>query len=239
MTAMRFVLSYVLALSLSLACTKSTPPPEPAKEEELPPPFDTSAAAPSGGMRLRPGLLFTYLDADGAQRSTEKLEDIPQDRRGAVRVIDLNLPPEARGAGKWVYVADLRAPKEDGTYPYQALSALKFDRAVATAPMRHKVDQGLANAASQVTVYSTSWCGVCRNAKAFLRDRKVAFVERDVEKDESAMVELAEKAKRAGVQPQGVPVIDVYGQLMLGFDEARLVQLLERRGTTGISGVTL
>jgi glutaredoxin len=232
--------SLFLVALVFVSCSKPTPSPSsgaatPEAKQDLPPPFD---------MRLRPGLLFTYLDAEGAQQTTEKLDAIPQDRRAAVRVIDLNVAPEARGAGKWVYVADLRAAKPDGSYPYQALSALHFDRAVAAAPIRHKVEQGLQNAQSQVTVYSTSWCGVCARAKAFLRDRKVPFVDRDVEKDESAMAELAEKAKRAGVQPQGVPVLDVYGQLMLGFDEARLVQLLEKerldkRTGSGVSGITL
>ncbi|MCC6809361.1 MAG: hypothetical protein IT381_18175 [Deltaproteobacteria bacterium] len=186
-------------------------------------------------MRARPGLLFTYLDETGAQQTTEKLDEIPSERRQAVRVIDLNVPPEARGAGKWIYLADLREAKPDGSYPYQALSAVKFDRAVATAPIRHKVDEALAQSAKRVTVYSTSWCGVCSKAKAFLKAKKIDFVERDVEKDESAMVELAEKAKRAKVQPQGVPVIDVYGQLMLGFDEARLTELLAKGPTNGVT----
>lgn len=210
---------WLLCVFVLSACSEK-PKEAPPKPPEQPPPFE---------MRLRSGLLFTYLDGEGAQKTTEKLEDIPEDRRGAVRVIDLNVPPEARGAGKWIYLADLRQAKDDGSYPYQTLSAVKFDRAVATAPIRHKVDTAMQNAASQVTVYSTSWCGVCAKAKAFLRDRKVDFVERDVEKDESAMVELAEKAKKANVQPQGVPVIDVYGQLMLGFDEPRLIDLLQKR----------
>ncbi len=202
-----------------LACNKPAPSAPEQSKTDLPPPFD---------MRLRAGLMFTYLDGEGLQHSTEKLEDIPEDKRGAVRVIDLNLAPEARGAGKWIYLADLRKANDDGTYPYQPLPAAKFDKAVAHAPIRHKVDQAMENSTKQVTVYSTSWCGVCAKAKAYLRERKVPFVERDVEKDESALAELGEKARRAKVQPQGVPVIDVYGELMLGFDEARLSQMLEK-----------
>jgi glutaredoxin len=185
-------------------------------------------------VRQRTGLLFTYLDSAGAVASTEKIVDIPEDRRQNVRVIELSLPPEPRGAGKFVYIADLRKANADGGYPYQVQSQVRFEQSTAGQAMREKVADAMAQSKDRVTVYTTSWCGVCSRAKAFLREKNVAFVERDVEQDPSAQAELAEKAKRAGVQPQGVPVIDVYGQLMLGFDEARLLQLLGRGGKTPV-----
>ena len=77
-----------------------------------------------------------------------------------------------------------------------------------------------------VIVYSTAWCGYCRKAKAWLKKKGVDFTERDIEKDSGAADELARKAQAAGVKPGGVPVIDVKGTLVLGFDEARLDQLL-------------
>lgn len=77
-----------------------------------------------------------------------------------------------------------------------------------------------------VIVYSTTWCGYCRKAKAWLKKKGVDFTERDIEKDAGAADELARKAQAAGVKPGGVPVIDVKGTLVLGFDEARLDQLL-------------
>jgi glutaredoxin-like YruB-family protein len=73
-----------------------------------------------------------------------------------------------------------------------------------------------------VIVYSTSWCGYCRKAKAWLTKRGVDFVEKDVEKDPAAAEELAQKAAASGVRPQGVPVIDVRGTLVLGFDQRAL-----------------
>lgn len=77
-----------------------------------------------------------------------------------------------------------------------------------------------------VVVYSTAWCGYCRKAKAWLTKKGIAFTERDIEKDPGAAEELAGKAQRAGVKPNGVPVIDARGTLVLGFDEQRLEQLL-------------
>jgi glutaredoxin len=211
----------MFSFSLIVACQQKKVE-TPVQAEEKAPVLDT---------HLRPGLLFTYLDAQGEQRSTERIEDIPDDHRQGVRVIDLNVAPEARGAGKWVYIVDLRAPLSDGSYPYQALSHVAFDRNVASAPLRQKVGDALEKSTSQVTVYSTAWCGVCAQAKGYLKAKNVAFVERDVEKDETAAVELSVKAKRAGVSPQGVPVIDVYGELMMGFDKNRLDALLARKST--------
>jgi glutaredoxin len=172
--------------------------------------------------------MLTYLDAQGALKTADKIADIPADRRRGVRVIDLDLAPEARGAGKFIVVADLSAKRPDGTYPYQLLSAVDFDKVVASAPIQHKVDEAMVHAKDQVTMYSTSWCPVCAKAREFFTEHKVRFVDHDVEKDEAARVELAEKAHRAGVAPQGVPVIDVYGQLILGFDEPKVEALLAK-----------
>lgn len=77
-------------------------------------------------------------------------------------------------------------------------------------------------ATSDVVLYSTSWCGYCRKAREYLKKKKVAFVERDLEKDDGASEELSRKAVAAGVHPQGVPVIDVRGKLILGFDQPAL-----------------
>ncbi|MBL8916636.1 MAG: hypothetical protein JNM17_38400 [Archangium sp.] len=73
-----------------------------------------------------------------------------------------------------------------------------------------------------VVIYSASWCGYCKKAKKWLTDHRVSFVDKDVEKEEGAAAELAQKARSAGVRPSGVPVIDFKGKLILGFDQAAL-----------------
>lgn len=83
-----------------------------------------------------------------------------------------------------------------------------------------------ARNAGEVIVYSTNWCGYCRKAKEWLAAKGVAFISKDVEKDAGVTEELATKAAAAGVTPHGVPVIDVRGTLVLGFDVARLEKLL-------------
>lgn len=78
---------------------------------------------------------------------------------------------------------------------------------------------------AQVVVYTTAWCGYCKQAKAWLAQRNIPFVEKDVEKDQGAAMELAQKAAAARVRPGGVPVIDFRGSLVLGFDKRRLAEL--------------
>lgn len=79
---------------------------------------------------------------------------------------------------------------------------------------------------SDVIVYVTSWCGYCKKTKALLTARKVFFTEKDIEKDPEASKELALKAAAAGVKPQGVPVIDVKGKLILGFDQRAIEEAI-------------
>lgn len=79
-----------------------------------------------------------------------------------------------------------------------------------------------ATGSGDVVVYSASWCGYCKKAKKWLTDHRVSFVDKDVEKEEGAAAELAQKARSAGVRPSGVPVIDFRGKLILGFDQAAL-----------------
>ena len=72
-----------------------------------------------------------------------------------------------------------------------------------------------------VIIYTTSWCPVCKAAKAHLRSRGVSFIEKDVEKDPAAN---AEKERLA--PGSGVPVISVGGKILVGFDAAALDKML-------------
>jgi glutaredoxin len=77
-----------------------------------------------------------------------------------------------------------------------------------------------------VTIYGTSWCGACRAAREFLTERKIPFADKDIERDPDAARELAEKASKMGIPTDRVPIIDVRGRLLLGFDKARIEALL-------------
>jgi glutaredoxin-like YruB-family protein len=68
-----------------------------------------------------------------------------------------------------------------------------------------------------VTVYSTPTCSFCNAAKRYLRERRIPFRDVDVSRDSRAAAEMVRKTGQ-----QGVPVIDVNGRIIIGFDKSRL-----------------
>lgn len=88
-------------------------------------------------------------------------------------------------------------------------------------------DDAEEETSSEVVLYSTSWCGYCAAARTFLERRGVEYVEKDVEKSSSARSELQKKKRKARLKGEGVPVIDVRGRLVMGFDAAQLDRLLQ------------
>lgn len=73
----------------------------------------------------------------------------------------------------------------------------------------------------KVGIYTTPVCVYCKKAKDFFAQNKVTYEEYNVIIDEKRRDEMI---KRSG--QMGVPVIDVDGKLVIGFDERRLRELL-------------
>lgn len=76
-----------------------------------------------------------------------------------------------------------------------------------------------------VTVYSATWCAFCKTEKQYLEHLGVPFVVRDIEEDKSAMEELVEKSGG-----QSIPVTDIEGTIIRGFDRAKLDATLKEKG---------
>ena len=76
-------------------------------------------------------------------------------------------------------------------------------------------------AQKEVIIYSTPTCHFCHMAKDFFTDNHVAFKDYDVASDVSKRSEMINKSGQ-----MGVPVIDVGGELIVGFDEPRLREVL-------------
>ncbi len=72
-----------------------------------------------------------------------------------------------------------------------------------------------------IIIYSTPSCGWCKAAKQYFTEHNIAYSEKDVASDQAARVEMLEKSKQIGV-----PVIDVDGEITIGFNQPRLAQLL-------------
>lgn len=77
-----------------------------------------------------------------------------------------------------------------------------------------------------ITIYTASWCGVCKAAKAYMRSKGIAYVEKDVEKDPAAKAEMDSRVGGTA----SVPVIDVNGEVMVGFEESALDRMIKRNG---------
>ena len=77
-----------------------------------------------------------------------------------------------------------------------------------------------------IIIYRTPSCPYCKQANDVLVDEGVIFEERDVQKDPRWAAEMNAKLKAAGKPATGaVPVIEINGQLIVGFNESLLRQL--------------
>jgi len=74
---------------------------------------------------------------------------------------------------------------------------------------------------AKVKLYSTSSCPYCVALKGFLEENKIEFEYIDVSQNEESMKMIVEKTGQ-----MGVPVIDIDGELIIGFDRKKIVELL-------------
>ncbi len=68
-----------------------------------------------------------------------------------------------------------------------------------------------------VTIYSATWCAFCRAAKDYLDKIGVKYNVRDVDHDEGAAQECIDKSHQTGI-----PVIDIDGDIVIGFDRPKI-----------------
>ncbi len=73
-----------------------------------------------------------------------------------------------------------------------------------------------------VKVYSTSTCAFCVRVKQFLKDNNVEFEDIDVSQNAERVQEMVEKTGQ-----MGVPVVDIEGEIIVGFDKERILKALE------------
>ena len=74
-----------------------------------------------------------------------------------------------------------------------------------------------------VTMYSTPSCGYCNMAKDYFRKNKIAFTEYNVATDPRKAEEMVNKSGQ-----MGVPVIDVNGKIIVGFNQGAIETALRR-----------
>ncbi len=80
-----------------------------------------------------------------------------------------------------------------------------------------------AKAAPHVIIYTTQTCPFCKLAKELLQSKRVAFTERDVMQDRNFAKEMISKSHQ-----MGVPVLDINGHIIVGFDKEAILKAIKR-----------
>jgi glutaredoxin len=145
---------------------------------------------------------YRYQGADGSLHFVDSLERVPEALRASARAIAMAAEPA-------------RSTPPTPSRPSSAPSARPFER-VASLPAARRPP-----AAAEVVVYTTSWCGWCRKTLAWLDERGVSYENRDIERSDAWRDELVEKTGSVSI-----PVVEIDGQLVRGFDPGRMGELL-------------
>lgn len=75
---------------------------------------------------------------------------------------------------------------------------------------------------ADITVYTTPTCGYCKMLKQYLQSQSLEYDERDIVSDESAYEEVLQKSEQIGV-----PVIDIRGEIIVGFNKGKIESVLK------------
>ncbi len=224
--ALPVVVCGLLAL-LGFACEPEKPP-----APDKPAAGAASAEASSGPAYLSPDADFvlTYAAEKGTFDDTSKLDVVPEVARGMVRVKLLGGPEAPPGQ---VWVANLRTPEGDGRFKLSTVDRDLFEELALGQGLSSAVQlpEGLQppeqlGPQTGIIVYKTDWCGVCKKLEAYLKRKGIKYEAKDIEKDPQAAAELKAKADAKGLRTGSVPVIDVRGELMVGFDRGKLEKML-------------
>ncbi len=236
--AIAATLAVILAASgAAVSCKRATPTAAAATSSDTPATVVKDDSA---------GLLLTWIDDKGDFHVETKVTDVPMMGRDIVRVSDPNVDESAHGDR--VVIADLRQVGASGAYPVRFMPRADFE-ALAVAK-REKTGPTLAGpgpqapgapsptgapaaggpsqpgappgARTQVVIYGAEWCSACHDAARYLRRKGVPYVEKDIEKDPDAAREMQAKLTRNGLRAGSIPVIDVRGKVMVGFNAGEI-----------------
>jgi glutaredoxin len=216
---------------------------------------DTTGATPEPvelpPLELRddtPNLLLTWIDDKGDFHVVQKPSDVPKESRDNVRVV---VTTREDGTGKLVYVANMNEVTATGAYRVKTMPRSAWDelgaskrtaRLEALAPSAvpapsSSVADGSGSGpnaakkplASGITaiIYGADWCKPCHDSERYLKQRGVTVIHKDIDENEVANAEMRQKLARVGRSGSSIPVIDLMGQILVGFSPSALDQAIE------------
>lgn len=187
-------------------------------------------------------LLLTWVDKNGDGHTVTKIEDVPMEGRDQVRVVVVG---KDEGTRELFYVANLTVKNPDGSYPVTTMPRSEWDGMIAKrrarlldppapapvptptpSPSPTPPSQAESPRGATIIVYTAPWCGACRSTVAYLKQRRVPFIEKDIEADDAAAMEMQRKLARAGLRGGSIPVLDIRGKILVGFDKRAIDQAL-------------
>jgi len=75
----------------------------------------------------------------------------------------------------------------------------------------------------KITTYTLSWCPHCKALKEYLNSKKLEYENIDVEENDDAAEDIIEKTGQSGF-----PIIDIDGEILIGFDKDKIEVLLKK-----------
>ncbi len=76
-----------------------------------------------------------------------------------------------------------------------------------------------------IVIYTTPTCVYCKMAKDFFKEHQIAYEEKDVSLDSAAREKMIEISGQLGV-----PVIDIDGEIIVGFNKEKIAKILDIKG---------
>ncbi len=208
-----------------------------------------------------PDLMLTWIDDKGDPHVEIHPADVPAQGRALVRVV---VADREDGTKDSFYVADLTHKGADGAYATETMSRRMWEAEIErrraayiarTAPPPPPVPTGApgtpppANGPGDkapaggltVIIYGASWCRPCHEAQGYLKSKGIAVIMKDIEEDPGAATEMRQKLERSGQHGGSIPVIDVKGQILVGYSSGALDRALARAasGAGGPTGTVL
>jgi len=169
--------------------------------------------------------------SDAAQRALEELKQFAQEHKDIpVFVVDVQ---KVRGVHKQFDVERvptvLAIEKGEVTKSVEGVQSARFYGLHFAGAMPSRMGSSAASKVRHVVVYSGPGCPACGLVKNYLRQHGVSYREVDISRDQRAAEKIV---RRSGMM--AVPQTDINGQLVVGFDRAKLNRLLgireEERG---------
>jgi len=248
---MRRPITHALALLLALGLTLGA-----CRKQATPAPSDETGAVPKP-TELPPlelkedtaDLLLTWIDDKGDFHVVQKPAEVPKEGRDQVRVVQTT---REEGTGKLIYVSNLNEVTPTGAYRVKTMTRAAWDelgaskrkaRLEALAPSALPAAAESAAPGAQpdapggtkkalatgisATIYGASWCKPCHDTAKYLKQRGVTVVDKDIDENPVAAAEMRQKLARAGRSGSSIPVIDLMGQILVGFSPMALDHAIE------------